>query len=158
MGLLRIIKLQHDGVDKWNWIHDASLCYLVKSAYKVIWQVNEVCAVDFAMWNSVWKSWGPFKTRALAWRIILDRLPSRWNLAFWGGNFSGIDIMCIWCQSRLETIDHLFFSCQFYYEVWQLLYGQLGLSGVLHSSPKSHWFKHLSSFKGGLVNSFGSAI
>ncbi|KAF1874030.1 hypothetical protein Lal_00041471 [Lupinus albus] len=42
--------------------------------------LNVVKLEDRVLRKIVWDSWTPLKIRLLAWRIILDRLPSKWNL------------------------------------------------------------------------------
>ncbi|KAE9597769.1 putative reverse transcriptase zinc-binding domain-containing protein [Lupinus albus] len=81
------------------------------------------CFLDRVLRKIVWDSWTPLKIRLLAWRIILDRLPSKWNLVKRSGNFLGNDVMCVWCQTQAETLNHLLFPCHFSYQIWQLLYG-----------------------------------
>ncbi|KAE9621824.1 hypothetical protein Lalb_Chr01g0018881 [Lupinus albus] len=46
MEILSMVQLKENGADKWIWSYDASLSYLVKSAYKVIWKTKEVSGED----------------------------------------------------------------------------------------------------------------
>ncbi|GKE64961.1 RNA-directed DNA polymerase, eukaryota, reverse transcriptase zinc-binding domain protein, partial [Tanacetum coccineum] len=63
-------------------------------------------------WNSVI----PIKINICSWRIIHERLPTRSNL-----NQRGIDlysILCLVCDSHIETEEHLFVSCEVAKEIW----------------------------------------
>ncbi|GJR59356.1 RNA-directed DNA polymerase, eukaryota [Tanacetum coccineum] len=56
-----------------------------------------------------WVNVVPIKINIFAWRISLDRLPTRFNLSFRGIDVSSI--LCPICSSAGETSSHLLFSC-----------------------------------------------
>ncbi|KAF1898869.1 hypothetical protein Lal_00018990 [Lupinus albus] len=67
--------LKEEVEDRWIWTHDASNTYIVKSAYKAIWHMTDLGVEDRKLNLLIWKSEAPLKILALAWRIMLDRLP-----------------------------------------------------------------------------------
>lgn len=58
-----------------------------------------------------WKSWAPSKVKALAWQLILDRIPTMMNI------FSRIFISdlhstsCPFCGVLSEVTDHILVLC-----------------------------------------------
>lgn len=68
---------------------------------------------------TTWNSCLPRKVNIFLWRFGLDRLPHWLNLSK-----HGIDIestLCPVCNSNVETIDHIFFSCEVASEVWRMV-------------------------------------
>ncbi|GJW51150.1 RNA-directed DNA polymerase, eukaryota [Tanacetum coccineum] len=51
----------------------------------------------------------PIKVNVLAWKICLDRLPTRLNLSSRGLDIPSI--LCPLCNEAVESTSHLFFSC-----------------------------------------------
>ncbi|KAF1898101.1 hypothetical protein Lal_00032865 [Lupinus albus] len=104
------MQLKEEVEDRWTWIHDVSNCYSTKSAYKARLR-------DQKLWSVVWKSLAPVKTCAFAWRLILERIPSKWNLANMGSNLSVNDLLCVWSKAEPKTMNHLFLSWHFSYRM-----------------------------------------
>lgn len=72
-------------VDAWRWKLEESGLFSVNLAYKklealvsseVIWNDEERCVFD-----NLWKSPAPSKVVALAWKVFLNRVPTKVNLA-----------------------------------------------------------------------------
>ena len=49
------------------------------------------------------------KVNILAWRIALNKLPTKFNMSLRGLEVPSI--VCLICHVGVETTDHLFFSC-----------------------------------------------
>ena len=52
----------------------------------------------------------PIKINILAWRVCLDKLPTRLNLSLRGVEIPSI--ICPLCSIAMESSSHLLFSCQ----------------------------------------------
>lgn len=59
------------------------------------------------------------------WVVILNRLPVRDRLVRWGLEVSD---KCLLCTQNIETRDHLFLSCDYSREVWNIVSRRLGAS------------------------------
>ncbi|KAI3498461.1 hypothetical protein L1887_34236 [Cichorium endivia] len=93
--------------DRWRWAKEGSGCFSVASAREAI---DAVC---FPSGDSVvkWCSLALIKLNVLAWKIVVNELPTRWNLA--RRRLDIPSIACVVCEKGGESIDHLFFGCSF---------------------------------------------
>ncbi|GKB49550.1 RNA-directed DNA polymerase, eukaryota, reverse transcriptase zinc-binding domain protein [Tanacetum coccineum] len=111
-------KIEHvtlsDHGDSWLWTLDssgfsvASIRYLVDSK-----------TLDTTPNATRWIRHIPIKVNIFIWRLMLNKLPSRVNL-----DRRGIDvnsILCPICQMDIETINHIFFSCDMALDLWAKL-------------------------------------
>ncbi|GJS95132.1 putative RNA-directed DNA polymerase, eukaryota, reverse transcriptase zinc-binding domain protein [Tanacetum coccineum] len=63
-----------------------------------------------------WCAFVPRKVNIFVWRVMLDRLPTRYNLSRRGLEIEAIFCPC--CGSGMETISHVLFTCYLAKEVW----------------------------------------
>nr|GEY76331.1 cytochrome P450 71AV8-like [Tanacetum cinerariifolium] len=68
----------------------------------------------------------PIKVNVHAWRVCLDKLPTRANLSHGGMDISSI--ACPLCNSAVESSSHIFFTCPLAHQVWRnfLIWWELG--------------------------------
>ncbi|WZZ00453.1 hypothetical protein YC2023_072781 [Brassica napus] len=64
------------------------------------------------------------------WLVIQNRIPTRDRLIQRGLQ---VDNRCLLCNRNQETIDHLFFSCDFSYDLWKLVARRLEIL------PNKNW-------------------
>ncbi|GJV50140.1 zinc finger, CCHC-type containing protein [Tanacetum coccineum] len=101
--------------DTWNYTLDPSLLFSVASFRR---HVESSClspSLDPIRWNKHL----PIKVNIYAWRLCLDRLPTRVNL-----DKKGIDldsVRCPVCDDDMETTKHLFIECPMAVELWNLV-------------------------------------
>ena len=58
----------------------------------------------------------PIKVNIFAWRVQLNKLPTRLNLSCRGVEISSI--LCPICNVSVESVDHLLFACSLTRNVW----------------------------------------
>nr|GEX38647.1 RNA-directed DNA polymerase, eukaryota, reverse transcriptase zinc-binding domain protein [Tanacetum cinerariifolium] len=91
--------------DRWIWSLEASGDFWVTSARHLIddylFPKGDV--------QTRWVKVVPIKINVFAWRVRLDKLPTRLNLSLRGVEISSI--MCPLCNSSVESASHLFFTC-----------------------------------------------
>jgi hypothetical protein len=105
--------------------------YRVKEGYDFLCQNflpglninNDCCRVLKESWISL----APLKVVIFAWKLVLQRLPTRRNLVVRGLRDGGANPDCVWCPLVVETESHLFFTCPVAVEVWTLVLAWLGL-------------------------------
>ncbi|GJS96704.1 RNA-directed DNA polymerase, eukaryota [Tanacetum coccineum] len=66
-----------------------------------------------------WVKYVPIKINVFAWRVWLDRLPTRLNLI--QRNVSVSSLLCPICSSSSEDISHLLFKCSLAADVFRLI-------------------------------------
>nr|GEX82792.1 RNA-directed DNA polymerase, eukaryota [Tanacetum cinerariifolium] len=100
---------------RWKWELDSAGDFTVNSARKLIdartLPVMESC--------TRWVKFVPIKVNVHAWKVKLDALPTRFNVS---RRRIGIDsILCGICETGVETVGHLFFSCNMARQVSRLI-------------------------------------
>ncbi|GJX28964.1 RNA-directed DNA polymerase, eukaryota, reverse transcriptase zinc-binding domain protein [Tanacetum coccineum] len=56
-----------------------------------------------------WIRYVPIKVNILAWKVMTNSLPTRFNISRRGIDIDSI--FCVNCDMGVETTNHLFFSC-----------------------------------------------
>ena len=73
-------------------------------------------AHDEVNWaTAVWTSYGIPRHNFHTWLVVLDRCPTRDRLLRWGLQ---VPPVCLLCNSFPETRNHLYFECEFAYNLW----------------------------------------
>ncbi|XP_057426355.1 uncharacterized protein LOC130719764 [Lotus japonicus] len=93
-----------------------------------------VSDIDF---QSTWSAFAPSKVKAFAWRMLLNRIPTKVNLRRRGVIPAEVDVFCPFCNRIEECCDHLFCTCSRSFDVWNAVYRWLGFETVLPSSSES---------------------
>jgi len=127
--------INYDRENRWVWRGNKEIVYTMKDAY------CKVLGVGLGQHEEVFqKLW---KVRALpasllcAWRVMINRLPTRDNLV-------KIDIpiesnLCVFCNEVEENVSHLLFTCKISYSIWKMCENWLGVQLVHHFSAKNHF-------------------
>lgn len=123
VDLVSIVNRLHVGVvaqDCWSWIHSPKRIYTTKDGYAQISLSHGEPSMMTVNWQKmVWLKTVPQKLNAYVWRVINNRIASLPNLLKRGVLYSGADVSCRLCNSQLvETMEHLFVSCEFAKDVW----------------------------------------
>lgn len=134
--VLQGISLHCEREDIWTWIADGNKSFTVKSCYKWLieffaGELNNMIEGDVEMaCQKVWKCDVPTKVIVLAWRILIDRLPTRVNLIRRGVIDPIRESSCVMCFGEAESTIHLFNKCWKSMEVWRKVYNWLDVSRV----------------------------
>ncbi|GJX01982.1 RNA-directed DNA polymerase, eukaryota [Tanacetum coccineum] len=101
--------------DRWVWSLEATCEFFVKSVRQLIddsiFSKEEVA--------TRWVKIMHIKINVFAWRVLLDKLPTRLNLSFIGIDIS--TIVCPLCHASVESCSHIFFSCPMTRHLWRNL-------------------------------------
>ncbi|GJY48454.1 RNA-directed DNA polymerase, eukaryota, reverse transcriptase zinc-binding domain protein [Tanacetum coccineum] len=103
-----------DSSDSWMWSVDASSGYTVASGRTLI----DSNILDVAPKATRWNRLIPNKVNVFIWRLMLNKLPTRVNL-----DRRDIDvgsILCPICLEDIETVNHIFFSCNMAKDLWSM--------------------------------------
>ena len=102
-----------DQRDRWFWSLDGSGEFSLASARNYI--DSKILIVDHS--STKWNSFVPIKVNTFTWRLGLNKISTRDNL-----DKRGIDIhslLCPVCDLEIESVGHLFFSCQMARGIWK---------------------------------------
>ncbi|GJR77142.1 RNA-directed DNA polymerase, eukaryota [Tanacetum coccineum] len=92
--------------DRWSWLLDPSGDFSVKLTREFI-DDSMLPKTDVP---TRWVKSIPIKINIFAWRVSLDKLPTRLNLSLRGLDIPSI--ICPLCSIAVESTSHLLFSCQ----------------------------------------------
>ncbi|GJW87714.1 ty3-gypsy retrotransposon protein [Tanacetum coccineum] len=99
--------------DRWAWILGSSSEFSVYSARTFIDDILLPFVGDVTRWVKV----VPIKVNILAWKVCLDKLPTRLNLSLRGIDIPSI--ICPNCGLAGESCSHLFYSCNLARTLWR---------------------------------------
>ncbi|GKC47745.1 RNA-directed DNA polymerase, eukaryota, partial [Tanacetum coccineum] len=99
--------------DRWAWLLGSSGEFSVHSARTFIDDIFLPFVGDVTKWVKV----VPIKVNILAWKVCLDKLPTRLNLSLRGIDIPSI--ICPNCDLAGESCSHLFYSCNLARTLWR---------------------------------------
>ncbi|XP_058775852.1 uncharacterized protein LOC131650140 [Vicia villosa] len=89
----------------------------------------------------VWKTDVPFKIKAFGWRLLANRLPTKYLLAIRGNPLSFDASLCSFCKIDPENRDHSFFSCSFVKNIWRDIAVWIGKEGLVEEESYSSFME-----------------
>ncbi|GKD64091.1 RNA-directed DNA polymerase, eukaryota, reverse transcriptase zinc-binding domain protein [Tanacetum coccineum] len=115
--------------DRWSWSLKASGDFMVRSVRN---HMNGVLLPKSDVLTR-WVTMIPIKINNLAWKISMDRLPTRFNHSSRGLEI--LSILCPLCNVAVETTSHIFFLMLFisayHAQIGELLVGELVVGELL---------------------------
>ncbi|GKC75242.1 RNA-directed DNA polymerase, eukaryota, reverse transcriptase zinc-binding domain protein, partial [Tanacetum coccineum] len=103
-----------DKSDTWEWSLNITSGYTVASVCSLV----DSNILDTSPVATRWNRSIPIKVNVFIWRLLLNKLATRVNL-----DRKGIDvclILCPLCMDDVETVNHIFFSCNMAKDLWGL--------------------------------------
>jgi hypothetical protein len=119
-----------ESLDSWIWRPDTHDGFSIKSLYLslegMLLPRSNFTSLESVSFTYIWKHVVPSKVSALAWQLLLDRLPTKENLCRRGILQQDVSA-CGLCGGSVESSRHLFLHCNFSAAVWYDLCRWLGL-------------------------------
>ena len=143
MELISNVQIQPHVKDSLRWSADPSGIYSSKSAYRLLISVNRDIPQP-NIYNLFWRLNIPPRAAVFAWRILKNRLPTRYNLL--KRNVSVPDQTCPLCRSHQEEAGHLFFHCKVTTVLWWESMSWIKMAGPLAASPADHFIQFCDGF------------
>ncbi|XP_058765967.1 uncharacterized protein LOC131639491 [Vicia villosa] len=103
---------------------------------------DKVTALDH-----LWKIKSPSKNLFFGWRLILEKLATKDQLARRGILVEGIETACVFCQSEEETLVHLFAGCSVTLGIWRKVFGWTDLGTTMSLEDFVNFFHNCSNIK-----------
>ncbi|GJT74711.1 RNA-directed DNA polymerase, eukaryota [Tanacetum coccineum] len=98
--------------DRWVW----SKCeFSVASARRLI----DDQRMPYVSTKTRWVTVVSIKVNVHAWKVKIDRLPTRINISRRGMDIDSI--LCLSCNAAVESVSHVFFSCHIARDVFRLI-------------------------------------
>jgi len=120
--------------DRWVWLPEEGGAYSVRSSYRVLEDFllldEGLSALEEEVFANLRKSPTLSKVVAFSWMAILDRIPTRSNLVFWGVIPPGEQSNCVLCGVGEETTSHLFLHCEVASLIWRKVLNWLGINVI----------------------------
>ncbi|GJX66455.1 RNA-directed DNA polymerase, eukaryota, reverse transcriptase zinc-binding domain protein [Tanacetum coccineum] len=145
-----------DHKDSWLWSLNSSNEYTVAFVRALVDADTLVVDTTATRWNRNVL----IKVNVFLWRLALNKLPSKVNL-----DRIGIDVdstLCSICGEDVETVNHIFFSCEMAKDLWALLakWWSLDIPICSNFSEWSSWLGslHLSSKKNLFLDGVGGTL
>lgn len=114
------MNIPYSGEDCLIWKLDRNGKFTVKNAYNTICSdyVNTQVACDLVpteIWIHLWKTRVPHRVQLFIWKCIKNIVPVRNFRSRYNHN---IDTHCAFCNNNVETLNHLFFECNYSRNIW----------------------------------------
>ncbi|CAN1315223.1 LINE-1 retrotransposable element ORF2 protein [Linum perenne] len=142
--LLYLASIPHDllseGPASICWSLRPDGCFSVSSLRQSLVANKFIGVTDFPS-EVIWHPAAPPKIACFCWRVFFNKVPTIDNLQRKGLPHVN---RCVLCYSNLETVEHLFLSCEFASLLWSLLSSKLSIHGPFSSSMKGF----ISGWKG----------
>jgi len=130
LALISNVKWDVRREDRLVWVDKDYQDYTVKSGYSIL--NGESLMQTLEIFKLVWSLNVAPSVLVGAWRLLLDRLPTRSNLARRGVQLG--NLQCPLGQEGVETANHLFNTCSVVQQVWDQCDRWVGNVGVRHES------------------------
>ncbi|GKD77838.1 RNA-directed DNA polymerase, eukaryota, reverse transcriptase zinc-binding domain protein [Tanacetum coccineum] len=114
VAMVQYVNLTHSQ-DRWTWLLNKSGEYTVASSRNLI----DSRLLPKGELKTRWIRYVPIKVNTLAWKVMTNSLPTRFNISRRGIDIDSIS--CVNCDSGVETTNHLFFTCDMAKQVSQLI-------------------------------------
>jgi hypothetical protein len=129
--------------DVWRWSLEDSGVFTVKSAHsrleELVLSDNRWREDEKKVFKLLWKNPAPSKVVALVWKTILDRIPTKVNLALPNVPTTDGSILCVHCARMEETSLHLYLHCTLASSVWWHLMSWLNNFFPIPPNLFIHW-------------------
>lgn len=138
--------------DRWDWKLEEGGKFSVKSSYKNLEDLlileDKWSDGEKKVFGNTWKSMAPSKVVAFSWKLLLDRIPSKWNLKWRNVLPPDCSIRCVLCGTEDETSRHLFIHCDKVIKVREKVMRWMEISFITPPNLCVHWVVGVRGFGG----------
>ena len=117
--ILTNVVLQPNTRDRWLWHLHSSHKYNVTSVYNYLLSSVNLVTADHT--KTIWNNEVPLKVNLFSWLLLRNRLPTMDNLIRRRILHLNTQLCAGGC-SKMEDVDHLFLSCNFFGKIWFCIY------------------------------------
>ena len=117
------------------WGNEENGCFTVKSTYLCLTKSGN--GPQSEVFKLLWKAKAFPNVIITVWRALLDRLSTRECLSRRGVALEST--LCVLCQEKIESSQHLFMECGLAMRVWGLCFRWIDILFVQYNALKSHF-------------------
>ncbi|GKU86426.1 hypothetical protein SLEP1_g954 [Rubroshorea leprosula] len=114
-NIMEKVFIPYDRADQVTWKHNL-VGYSTKHAYRFL-EISPSC-LDKSYCKIIWSPFTPSKVSIFAWRLFLNRLPTKDNLIIHGVDLAS-NPNCVLCGDYIEDLNHIFATCRCSQNVWK---------------------------------------
>lgn len=116
--------------------------FSVKSSYKLeglfLWE-DRWSEEESGVFSNILKGRAHYKVVAFSWKLLLNRISTRHNLAIRNILPPDVPIVCTFCDRMPESSTHLFLHCDIAQGVWLKMMGWLDCYFLIPTNMFVHW-------------------
>ena len=139
------VRLSREQRDVLTWGGKEAGSYTVSLAYEFL--AKRASNPHQEVFKPLWKIKAFPNIIITAWRVLLGRVPTRTCLRRRGVMLN--TVLCVFCQTKEESCQHIFIECPFAQRVWTLCFKWIGITFVQHNELSKHFesffLPHLNS-------------
>ncbi|XWS15261.1 hypothetical protein CRYUN_Cryun35bG0080000 [Craigia yunnanensis] len=91
-------------------------------------------SADAKLWKLVCIQLAPLRVKVFCWQLMRRRIATKDQIV--RRRLMDMSLaMCAFCNTKIEKVDHLFFSCHFSWKIWMHCCSIWGLDWVMHNQP-----------------------
>ncbi|GKU91870.1 hypothetical protein SLEP1_g5684 [Rubroshorea leprosula] len=140
--LLKETNLTIGKEDTWTWERDQLGDYSTSSRYTAL--VQHQPSPYRKVFEKIWNPLIPHKVYGFTWLLLLDRIPSKFNLLKRGLIKEMEAVKCSLCGRNVEDSNHLFLHCSVTAKIWSMCFEWWGFSIAIAGSCWDSFIQHES--------------
>ncbi|GKU91338.1 hypothetical protein SLEP1_g5225 [Rubroshorea leprosula] len=140
--LLKETNLTIGKEDTWTWERDQLGDYSTSSRYTAL--VQHQPSPYRKVFEKIWNPLIPHKVYGFTWLLLLDRIPSKFNLLKRGLIKEMEAVKCSLCGRNVEESNHLFLHCSITAKIWSMCFEWWGFSTAIAGSCWDSFIQHES--------------
>lgn len=118
--------------DDWlKWKASSFGQFLVSTLYK---RSDSTTGMETHFLDLIWKNISPLKVQFLGWLVWKGRIKTSSYLQWLGVLGANMSNLCIFCNTDLETLDHVLIGCPLIWKVWSHLMNWWGIHWAIPGS------------------------
>ena len=133
LHLLRRVSLEEEE-DEWIWLPEEGGMFSVSSTYKLLEEFmvleDGLSVEEEEVFIKLWRNLAPSKVVAFSWMALMDRIPTRSNLAYRRILAPGEPCGCVLCGHGDKITTHLFVHCEVVVLIWRKVLDWLGINFI----------------------------
>ncbi|KAL4299736.1 hypothetical protein AHAS_Ahas17G0130700 [Arachis hypogaea] len=139
LDTLQDVRLIADTQDRVVWRFNKEGVYSTNSFVQVLQEqtlTDDILSYKFT--NEIWKGMVPPRIELFTWFVLVGRVNTKDRLSRLG-IIERSDNVCVMCSKEIESVQHLFVTCEYAWQVWCAWIRHMGHVWSIPGSIKEHF-------------------